>query len=115
MNECFICLEDVNCCKKKTLKCCKNQIHTECLVYLFLYDHENCPMCRSSMNVYNYLSKKEFKEIINKKDNLIVLVHTPKITEFYLNSMIHEYLFFFLCAYSVLVFSLLVYFFILKK
>lgn len=105
-NECFICLESL-CCKKnigiKNLNCCNKQIHNRCLINLFLYNHINCPLCRRPLDIYDYISKKEFSDIISIS-NHISLFFSPKVTEFYINYTLKNY---FVWILSVYIFVLL--------
>lgn len=115
MNECFICLETFeheNCenSQTKILKCCKNKIHNKCLVHLFLYNHDNCPLCRSYLDVYSYLSKKDFSNVIFHSDTFSISF-SPKITEFYINYNFKKYFVILSYIYTVIFFVIIMYLF----
>lgn len=103
VNECFICLESLYKCKKssgvKNFNCCNNQIHSHCLINLFLYNHTNCPLCRRTLDIHDYISKKEFSEVISISNHL-VLFFSPKITEFYFNYALKKYFVWILSVYT---------------
>ena len=110
MEECFICLENLN--NSITLKCCNNKIHNNCLVSLFLFEHDKCPMCRKSMNIIKYLSKNDFKKIVKKLDNMIYLRHYRVITKIYLEYSIRVFSFYILVLFVI---SICMFFYIYLK
>jgi hypothetical protein len=112
--ECFICLENLKNEKYNEieLKCCKNKIHDNCLVHLFLYNHDKCPLCRNYLDIYNYVSKKEFSNIIRKSE-IFSISFSPKITEFYINYTFRNYFVLLFTVYTI--FILLIVMYILLK
>jgi hypothetical protein len=101
--ECFICLDSIYKCKKgtdvKKLNCCHNQIHNYCLINLFLYNHNNCPLCRRNLDIYDYISKKEFSDVISMSEHF-VLFFSPKIAAFYFNYALRKYFISILLIYT---------------
>lgn len=59
MEVCCICLEEVNN-NNNNIKftCCKQHIHKQCFFLLVLNGYNNCPMCRSQINLFSYFDEK---------------------------------------------------------
>lgn len=73
--ECYICFDRLNqqyislqCCNKLT-----NKIHDICLLKLYLNSYNDvlcCPLCRSTLDIKEYLSERRLKNIYcNLQDN----------------------------------------------
>lgn len=46
----------------KVLNCCNNTIHKYCLMILFLYGYEDCPLCRCNICINDYFTLDDFHD-----------------------------------------------------
>ena len=46
----------------KVLNCCSNTIHKYCLLILFLYGYEDCPLCRCNICINDYFTLDDFHD-----------------------------------------------------
>jgi len=46
----------------KILNCCNNTIHKYCLMILFLYGYEDCPLCRCNICINDYFTVDDFHD-----------------------------------------------------
>lgn len=84
MDECCICLEELN--NKiftKYFKCCKKYIHSSCLLKLYSTQNEKCPLCRSVLLTID--NQFELSEII-----IIHQLNSEKINNLILNKFVNS-------------------------
>ena len=65
---CCICFSECKDHHFEILKCCQNMIHQKCLFFLAMNNHKKCPLCRESMDLFQYMDKHVIE--IHKEETL---------------------------------------------
>lgn len=55
---CCLCLEPPERCNNLLFKCCKQHIHKQCYFLIILNGYNDCPLCRTPSNPYDYFDEK---------------------------------------------------------
>jgi hypothetical protein len=91
---CCICLEIDN---KDELQliCCKNLIHSKCLLMIFMENIYQCPLCREFIDPYNYFTIKRVCNTLNqfktKLDVHKIDLLLMKLSNNYMNYTLNRY------------------------
>jgi hypothetical protein len=90
-NECCICLCS-ECIDKSFIKmtCCNNFIHKECIFDILLFKHKHCPLCRKTINIKDYFTRKQFIKCINKLTFSKKLLYQKQIQKLFLQLIYHD-------------------------
>ena len=83
LDECYICMDNINSNLIK-LNCCKNEyIHKKCLFILYAHNIENCPLCKKIYSILEYITKKELKTIYDNLDIVEKKIYKDKFDYLY--------------------------------
>lgn len=82
---CFICLDNFSNSNdhKNSIKvnCCKNYIHEDCLIELFVCQYINCPLCRKTILINDYYNQDTFNSIVKTFPKTYIKKNNYKITK----------------------------------